>query len=223
MFKVHSSIGASILFLFFLFPGCIAPQKMDAFVAGQFNNELPKPDKKKNPDISVTTTISSDPKKISVSGRKTSNVLPLIIYWQFDHRYTCELNPAIGVNYFKKVISQQSNKLIQKLNGRQLELNVEQIPQAFALTNKERWIFILIQWQKLYVEPDFKDMIVSYKVSQNGSEIESGKITVSNKQQNQGIGLFQSWKSSTSEFLGQYSTDITEMSKTFVNNLIQVL
>lgn len=202
---------------------CLTPKKMDVFVAEQYNNELPKPDKKKNPDITVTSSIPSDPVKISTTERKTSKVLPLILYWQFDYRHTCVLNPAIAVSNFRKTIYQQANKLTQKLEGKQLELNVEQVPGAFALVDKSHILLLFIHWDRLYVEPDFKDLVVSYKVSQNGSETKSGKITIANIEKNRDIRFAQSWKSSASEFIGEYNVDISEMTKTFVGKILQEL
>ncbi|HEV7781675.1 MAG TPA: hypothetical protein VGO58_10445 [Chitinophagaceae bacterium] len=195
---------------------------MDSFVSEQFNNELPKPDKKKNPDINITTSIPADPSVISVTNRKTK-MLPLIIYWKYDYRHSTKLNPQIGVNYFKKAINQQSGKLAPKLNGRQLELNVEEIPGAFAIVDKGHIVLLLVHWHKLYMETDTKDLVVSYRVLQNGVENKSGKITVKNRSHDRGIRFFQSWKSSASEFLGQYSTDMTEMGRSFVNDLIAEL
>ena len=37
--------------------GCLTSKKIDKFVGKQFNDELPKPEKKKNQDISITSNI----------------------------------------------------------------------------------------------------------------------------------------------------------------------
>ncbi len=223
MLKQISLPIAILLLSVSIVPGCHVSQRMDAFVAEQYNNELPKPDKKKNPDITVSSFIPSDPVKISVTEKNRTKVLPLIVYWQYDYRHTCTLNPAIGVHNFRKTISQQTNKLNQKLNGQQLELNVEQVPGAFAIVDKGHIVIFFIHWNRLYIEPDSKDLIVSYKVSKNGAETKSGRITIKNTLQNQDLRFFQSWKSATSEFLGQYNVTVADMSKSFVTQLIQEL
>ena len=226
--KKQISLFTTILLSFvLLFSSCLSSKKLDSFVAGQFNNELPKPDKKKNPDITVSSSISFATGDVSSSSKKTTNFLPLILYWQYDYRHTCQLNPAIGVNYFRKNILLLANKgLNQKLNGRQLELSVDEVPSAFSLTDKGRVIYLLlyaIQWHKIYVEPDSKDLVVSYKLLDKGAEMKSGKITVKNVAKNQNIRFFQSWKSAISEFLGEYNLDIAAMTKNFVNSLVQEL
>ena len=218
MLKPYSYIVAVILISSF-FTSCLTEKKMDAYVAGQFNNQLPKPDKRSDSAISVASTIPYNRDIISVTEKKSKS-LPLIIYWKYDYRHTTALNAEIGVNYFRKAIYQQAGKLKQKLNGQQLELSVDQIPGSFAIVDKGHIVLLFIHWHKLYAEPDPKDLIVSYRVLQKGTETKSGKITVSNLEKNRGIRFGQSWKSSASEFLAQYNPDITEMAKTVVNKLI---
>jgi len=223
MIKGFSCRFVSVLLsLLVFFASCISAKKLDAYVASEFNNKLPKADKKNDSSVLITSPIPSDPDIISVTEKKVKN-LPLILYWKYDYRHTCVLNPAIGISYFKKTISQQAAKLKQKLNGQQLELSVEQIPGSFAIVDKGHILLLMIHWHKLYVDPGTKDLIVSYKVRQNGAEVKSGKIIIPNTEGQKGIRFAQSWKSSSSEFLSQYNLDITEMSKAFVNKLIAEL
>jgi len=201
---------------------CHIAQKMDAYVASQFNNKVPKPDKRTDSTIIVNSSIPSDPNELSHTV-KTSKNLFLLLYWKYDYRHTCTLNPAIGVNYLRKGIYQQASKLKQKLNGQQLELTIEQIPGSFAIVDKGAIVLLLIQWDKFYVEPDSKNIIVSYKLLQNGIETRSGKINIDNIQKNKPMGFFQSWKGATLKFLGRYNADLAEMSHTIVNKLMTEL
>ena len=109
------------------------------------------------------------------------------------------------------------------MNGQQLEITIEQIPGSFAIVDKGHVVLLIIQWDKFYVEPDFKNIVVSYKLLQNGAETKSGKINVDAVQKNKAMGFFQSWKGATSEFLGRYNTYLTEMSRTIVDKLIAEL
>jgi hypothetical protein len=202
--------------------GCLTTKKMDAYVAEQYGNRLP--DRKKNPNINVMSSIPFSPEKsISVTQQKTSKVVPLIVYFHYDYRHTCTLNPAVAVNNFATTVAQQAARLNPKLNGSQLELTVEQVPNAFAIVDKAGMLLFLIHWDKVYVEPDGKDLIVSYKVLQSGTPVKTGKISVKNEEKDKGIRFAQSWRSSTSEYLSQYNADITAMSKSFVGKLLQEL
>ncbi len=197
---------------------------MDRFVAEQYNGEIPGEPKKK-PGIIISSNIPTS-SNISTTVQKTSKVLPLIVYWQWDYRHTCSLNPAIGITTFSNAINSFSNKsLIPKLNGQTLELTVEQIPSAFAIVDKAHviWVIYAFSWDKIYVEPDVKDLIVSYKLLQNNNTTKAGKISIKNNDQNRGIRFFQSWKSATTEYLEDYNAGITTMTKAFISKLIEAL
>ncbi|WP_162944656.1 hypothetical protein [Flavisolibacter nicotianae] len=206
------------------FSSCLTSKKMDRFVAEQYNNQLPKEDKKKKADFTVTSAIASPASALSTTKQKTSKVLPLVVYWQYDYRHTCSLNPTIAVTQFSNAVNTLATKgLSQKLNGQHLDLTVEEAPRAFALVDKAHmiWLIYAISWDKIYMEPDFKDLVVSYKVTGAGNAVKAGKITVKNPSQNKGIRFFQSWKSATSEYLADYNATMTAMTKSFVNQLIE--
>ena len=206
---------------------CLTPAKLDKYVASQYSDALPKQEKIRNTDVTITSSIPKDETGISTSDRKTSKVLPLLVYWQFDYRHTCNLNPALGVNSFMKSFNTHANReLNKKLAGQKLELTVEQIPGKFAIVDKAHIIFLLlyaVTWDKLYVEPDSKELIVSYKLIKDGADAKTGKIAVNNIEQNVGIRYFQSWKSATSEYLARYNQDVNTMTKIFVEKLVAEL
>jgi hypothetical protein len=225
--KNQNTALVALLFLSLtFFSGCLTSSKMDRFVAEHYGGQLPKTDKKKKAGLTVLSSVSSPTKDISTTVQKTSKVLPLIVYWQWDYRHTCTLNPAIGVDHFTTAVNSLYNKgLSQKLNGQLLELTVEQIPTAFALVDKSHmvWVIYAYSWDKIYMEPDGKDLVVSYKLTQADNTVKTGKITVKSTAHNQGLRFFQSWKSATSEYLTDYDTNLTAMTKTFVSQLMEAL
>lgn len=202
--------------------GCLTSKKMDAYVANEYGNQLPRQNKKTKADITVNSVFHRD-KSISTTVQKTSHLLPLIVYFQYDYRHTCTLNPEIAVTEFANTVHAQSDKLLQKLNEQRLELTVEQVPSAFALVDKAHLLLFLISWDKIYVEPDFKDLVVAYKLFQNNNVVKTGKLVVKNNERNKGIRFFQSWKSSTREYLSDYNADVTAMSKSAINQLLALL
>ena len=214
------------LTLSILFSGCLTTKKMDIFVSGQYNDQLPKLNKNKTPDIIITSTVSSGATNISNTVQKTSKVLPLIVYWQFNFRRICTLNPAIAINSFSNYINAMANKgLSKKLNGKRLQLSIEQVPAAFAFVDKSHliWLIYGFHWDKIYIEPDFKDLVVSYQLLENENTVKSGKISIKGNAQNQDLRYFQSWKSAISEYLTDYNAGITNMSKAFVSKLMEEL
>ncbi len=199
---------------------------MDKFIAKQYNNELPGVEKKKQQDIVIKSSVESPFSTISMTDSKASHLLPLVFYWQVDYKNTSTLNSNIAVSSFSRVIhTQYSKNLLQKLNGQNIELNIEQIPTQFAFDDKSHmvWLIYAYAWDKFSMQPDTKDMIVSYKTIQNGQVNKTGKIVVHNKEQNQGLRFLQSWKSAVSEYISQYNEDILAMTKEFATKLNQEL
>jgi len=90
-----SSVFICFVCLAVMLFGCLTPKKLDKFVAAQYGNELPKPNKKKKAEIEVTSLSPTGNSYISTTVHKTDKFLPLLIYWKYDHRQKCSLNPAI--------------------------------------------------------------------------------------------------------------------------------
>lgn len=213
-------ISLVLLFLMGGFSSCLSSQKMDAHVAQYYGNRLPKPNKMKQ-DVVVNSAYPSED-DISTTVKKTTNILPLVIVWKYDYRHTCTLNPSIAVSGFSNVVNNMSARLAQKLNGRRLELTVEQVPNAFALVDRGM-IVLLVHWDRIYIEPDTKDMIVSYKVLQNDTVEKTGKINIKSPEHNRNIRFAQSWRSSATEYLTGYQATIAAMGKSFVTKLLEEL
>lgn len=206
------------------FSSCLTSKKMDKFVAEQYGSQLPKQKPNKKADITVTSTFPAD-NDISLTTKKTSHVLPLIVYWQYDYRHTCTLNPQIGVASFSNTVNSMSGKIGPKLNGAKLELTVEQVPQAFAIVDKGHivWVVYAFSWDKIFVQPDAKDLVVSYKLTGNDGNTKTGRITVKNAEHSRNIRFFQSWRSATSEYLTDYNADLASMSKDLMERLMTEL
>jgi hypothetical protein len=205
---------------------CLTSQKLDKFIAQEYNNELPKAGKKKKAEIEVVSLTAADNSQISTTVHKTDKFLPLLVYWKYDHRYFTSMNPSIAVTTFSNAVNLQATKgLIEKLNGGKLELTVEQAPSAFSLVSKENliWVIYAFSWAKTYIEPDRKDLIIAYKVTDSKAGIKAGKITVKNTDKNRGVRFFQSWKSATSEYLSEYAANYSGMTKSFVSQLAKEL
>lgn len=205
---------------------CLTSAKLDKFVAAQYNNELPKLNKKKKADIEINSSSLKDNPLISMTVHKTDKFLPLLVYWKYDHRQSCSLNPSIPITNFSNAINSMATKnLTEKLLGRKLELTVQEAPTNFSIVAKENmiWLVYAYSWSKIYIEPDFKDLVVSYTLLDANTAVKTGTITIKNTDKHKGLRYFQSWKSATSEYLSAYNSNFTNMTKSFVTQLTQEL
>ena len=126
-----------------LLTSCLGPKKINKWVTQNYS-EVPPPTKKKSDIITITSSVNKMGDKLSETEKKTSNVLPLIFYWQYDYKNTCTLNQQIALNNFTSTVLSYSNKgLKQKLNGRHIELNIQKIPTSFAVDDKGHIVWII--------------------------------------------------------------------------------
>lgn len=204
--------------LMLLGTSCVGTKKMDHYVAEQFNNELPKIDSKKKSTIVVKSSIAAD-NRISHSYRKTEKVYPFIVYLQADEARYTDLNPAIPVSYFTKAV--QSHKgLNRKLDGRTLELTVQQIPSGFAYVIRTRALLLLVHWSSTFQRQQQKDLIVSYKLTGSDNATKTGQIKIVDQQQKDYVFL-RGWRSVARESIDLGRENVEAMSKSFVNKLME--
>jgi hypothetical protein len=211
------------LISFVAFSSCVTAKKFDAYVSAQYNDQVPPVIvKKKANNIQVKSPLVTNHAKVSNTTQNTK-VLPLLLYWYFNHRFVCDLNNQIPVAGFAKAITAASAKSLDNdLTGRQLELTVEQAPASFSMIDKTNVIWLIlyaVDWSKVYIEPDTKDLIVSYRLLQGDATIKAGKIIIKNNLHNQGLRMFQSWKSAVSEYVVAYDREVAAMTKEFAAKL----
>ncbi|MBS1917309.1 MAG: hypothetical protein JST87_13610 [Bacteroidetes bacterium] len=225
--KPLSSILVSFSLTIF-FSSCLGPKKINKWVARHYDPSSMQLPKKKIDYLTVTTSLTGADIKMSETEKKTSGLVPLLFYWQYDYKNTCTLNPKIPVaNFTSTVISYANSKgLKHKLNGRQVELSIDRIPNVFAVDDKGHLIWVIIYafgWDVFTVQPQTDDMVVSYRILQDGTEAKKGVITIPNKDKTLTLKMFQSLRKKTWQYLDQYDENITVMSKRVIDQLITEL
>src|SRR5438874_2144594 len=121
---------------------CLTAKKVDTQVAKQYVDRQQGQKKKQNELISITSPLISADKRISTTETKTSKVLPLLLYWSWDYKNTCTLNPQIPINNFTATVLNYANHgLNEKIKGQKLQLVVDKIPNQFAIDDKANIIF----------------------------------------------------------------------------------
>lgn len=219
----HHCLFGILFFLILSLSSCFTARKMNKNVADYYGNEIPKISKKEIPQISITTSLPFTGQELSTSIHETK-MLPLIVYWSIDDRLVSTLNPRIPFNNFHNTVVKFSAKeLVGKLNGRRIELSLDQAPLTFAINDNVKVILLVIHWQKVSVMPVMKDMVVSYKLY-NGDQIEkTGSITVKDNQTNFPLRFFQTIKSGTAEYLDFYTGHISIMTQKLLDELMKEL
>jgi hypothetical protein len=215
-----------LLIAAFTFTSCSLQGKIiDKQVKARYGETIIPSKKKQQDNLVIKSSVPVSDDIPSVTTHKTSKVLPLILYWQWQYKNTCILNPQIAINAFTNSITKEVNKgLKEKLNGHTIELNLEKIPNTFSLLEKAHLVFLglyAFNWSKVTMQTESTemDLIISYKVLNNSSEIKKGTISLKAKDDAQRLGWFKSLKRATQEYLTQYDFEIISLSKQVVEKI----
>ena len=204
--------------------GCINEKKMNKYVVNRYGESVTIK-KIKSDYLSITSPLLTDNAIPSESIKKTKKVVPLLLYIRIYYQTSCTLNPKIPVNQFSSALATYANakNLKQKLNGGKLELNIEKVPLTFSF-NDDYQFLLFVSWEKIYLQPQNEEMILSYKViNDNGQETKKGTLSVPDRNNIRGTRFFQSVKSATGEYLLQYDENIKSMARYSVDELMKEL
>jgi hypothetical protein len=204
-----------------LLTSCIGTKKFTGFVEPKFQD---KQLISTNENIIFDLTGLENTSASITSTKVKSQFIPAILYWQWNNTIKCEVNPTIVGQSFQENFLRYSDtlKVKEKLQGRKLEMKIEKIPNSFVYTHKGNSIILIIAYTVSDLEaifPQEQDLVVSYKITENGSTIKDGKLTVSNKDQ----PIKNVWKSTkkfTWLYVDQFKQNTKIMTKEIVEKLI---
>ena len=213
---------SAILFVALSFSSCIPAMKIDDWVSEHYKTNVPLKPTASNPAILIDNTFDiKDTAKTSVTNKWESKTTPLLVYNKWHFLNVCNISESIASTKFNTAIQYYASKrpLKDKLVGHTLELTISSIPHGFYHDDKGS-AFLFFGSEDLYIKPDKKNLIVSYRFLAGDKEEKKGTITITdiNKsyEQTQG-GSTQKW---TNEYLDQLDESIVKMSKSFVDKLV---
>lgn len=206
-----------------LLNACISPRKTDKWVANHYGS-VPAPIKKKNDLVNVQSNVTSMGTVISESRRKSSGVLPLIVYWKWNYVNECKLNPQMALNSFTTTVNGYATRALKpKFTNQTIELTVEKIPAVFDLDDTGHYIFIGFYgfgWETVTMLPQERDLQVSYKVlNADRAVVKTGTVNMPILIQPVKVGLYQSVKKKIGVYLEQYDASMTIMGRKLVDKL----
>ncbi len=209
-------IGTVILLI-----GCIGTKKFSSFVEPKFpQNETTLTNDNFIFDLSE---LQPTPQTIT-STKLKSQFIPAIFYWQLDNRIQCHINPVVVGQSFQEnfLYYADSLSIYKKLQKQKVEIKLEKIPTSFVWTHEWDLIFLLVAYGYMDLEaifPQDQDLVVSYKLTQNGLTSKDGKLTVSNKDVSIG-NIWKSTKKFTWLYINQFKQNNKKMAKEIVEKLM---
>ena len=149
--------------------------------------------------------------------------VPAIVYWEWNSTIECEIDPNKVSNYIKKAIHHTSNRLDlkNKLNGKQLTINLQEIPGRFLYENKGNAVILIFAYFMTGVEdifPDQIDLVAEYEISENGKILTKGKKVVKNLEQPLG-NIWSSTKKFAWNYLDIFKDKIDQMAEELIKDI----
>lgn len=220
-------LGRSILmFTICIFiSGCYGPRKVNSWVSDKYGTTLNSKVKIKDDYLSISSRLITKDPAASSTVKKTKHVLPLLFYWKLDYMNTCTLNPKIPINTFIATFQSYANSkgLKSKLNGQKIAITIEKMPNVFVINDKAQivWVIYAFGWDIFSITPESSDMVVSYRILKDNSEIKKGVITTTDA--NKAMTHLRFVKSGTLEYFAQYDENIKAMTKKVAEKIMAEL
>jgi hypothetical protein len=194
-------------------------------VGDKYSNVSTKELVSNNEKIDIQIANNVENKKTSNTEQKSKKVLPLLFYWKWQHAHTCKLNSNIPLAKFSKTFNYyaSSSVLKSKLEGKRVELTIENIPSTFTIYDNG-WSALGIAGSKeLIINPLKKKMVVRYKMYEGLTLKKTGVIAIANTDAPLEEFSSTSTKEMTLEYLDQYEKNLAKMTKSFADKLAEEL
>jgi hypothetical protein len=203
--------------------GCVSTQKYGAFVDQKTKTEQPQTVQQ---DWLIVNTPVSEKQGNNFTQIKSS-FIPAIVYWGWNSTISCEIDPNTATEYVRRGIYQAAEHmdLQSRLNGRQLVIDIKQLPGQFVYENKGSTVFLVVAHATTYVEaisPMPTNLVVDYKLLENGAVIASGEHFVRNQEE----PLRNVWKSTkkfTWLYLDQFEREANRMGTESIIDIVKQL
>ncbi|PZR22646.1 MAG: hypothetical protein DI535_25705 [Citrobacter freundii] len=203
--------------------GCMTPKKIDRWASQHYATAITPPRKTDYITIKDASFVQGD--SPSTTEKKKGKMLPLLFYWKWKLGTHTELQQNVPATVFASAMIPYANskRLKQKLDGQRIEITIDEVPSGFSIMD-EGWLVFLIfgsvHNEVMYIDPDVKNMAVSYRVMKDNVETRIGKVSVADLNKAVDFRMFKSAKKTFFEYLDKYNSNIQMMAKETVDKIM---
>lgn len=215
-----------IILIPFIFCNCSTTRAVDHWVDTHYAPMInPKVKAKDKEYITITPDITQREIPYSNTVKGNSKFIPALFYWKWQRNFNCTLNKSIPVSNFSTTVFTYaaSKNLRDKLNGARLELTIDQFPNVFTFKDYGWAVFVLVWYishQSVSVDPENKDLVVSYNIIKDGATLKHGIVTIADRNIPIGLKFMQGTEKMAWKYLDQYDNNIKIMAKQFIDQLL---
>ncbi len=162
---------------------CMSSKKLTGYVETKI--QTPTSQIAANPNIAFDFSHLAKSDKPVVSTNLKSQLIPALLFWKWDKRIQCNIDPTIIAELFKErfLHTADSLQMNQILAGRNLDLTIESIPSSFEYRDLGNTIIFVVAYSVTSLEaiiPESTDLRVTYKLHQDGKTLKEGQVTAIN-------------------------------------------
>lgn len=146
----------------------------------------------------------------------------LLLYWKRHAAFNIVLHDKIPLHQFSNSLYQyaKSSRITEKLNGKKLIIDVEKWPNSFSMNNIETVYLWLVITNKIFIDANLQNVVVSYKLEEAGAIIKQGKVEISDPMKGLGLGVFQSASAAADEYLSEYDNFYKGLGKQVIDKIL---
>ena len=224
--RITTGFSLFILILLLCFSSCLTPGKIDRWIDHEYGNTVQNRPRKSD-YIHIIQPEAND-NVIARTEKRKMKMIPALFYWQWEYGTVSTMNELVPHNTFQQTFIPYANGkgLKRKLEGQTVELKVENMPEKFSMVDKGGLVFLVVwyvTWDRIFVDPEKQDLVVSYRLLRDGTVTKKGIITVADRNKPVDVKVFRSVKKTFWEYLAGYNANVQDMSKEAADKLIAEL
>ncbi len=209
-----------IFSLLFLAAGCMTPQKFEKTIGAMYQHKMPKHPLELGKNVTERTDSLKFFGKIAIA-RDPDTLKKPADFWRKDAILKCRLSDSVALALFNARLNKNAPELKKWLGNKELELNLLALPHSFRYYLASDALYDLHAFGRISeqsIEPVNKDLRVAYRVTDGGSIIKSGVISIPDANRKL-TNNNASARRLIRDYLGEYKLSIDQMTDSLVKKL----
>ncbi len=200
-----------------LLTSCISTQKFNEIVLQKYTQDTTIQEIPKSNYISFNLSKIPENPTLVKSKNLKSIFIPAVIFWQWENTISWELNPRKYGNFFCAELSQYADSinLEYRLDGKKIEIILENIPNRFIYTHKGYTVILIISYLYNDIEaifPEKQELRLTYKLYSDTTTIKENTIYFEYPDKPL-VNVWKSTKKLTWTYIDQYEFYLKKLSQ----------
>ncbi|HSC54504.1 MAG TPA: hypothetical protein VLC98_12815 [Phnomibacter sp.] len=218
---------AILVFLPIILIACSGAKKTEKILVQHYGEIPAKKENLKNENVIVETKLTEGSSKLEMSKSelKYTKILPLILWIEIKQELNTRLNQQIPVNQFTNALNQyaRTQKITEKLAGKKISLQIEQLPYKYSLKLKSRVLLLFIAWDRHSMVPGPEPTRIKYTVTQQETTVKTGTIEIPYQNNQYAFNRYNGSRKALLEYFTTYDAYLKSLGKVVMDKIVAEL